>query len=74
MIEALRSGHLGGAYLDVTTPEPLPPESPLWDLPNVVISPHNSAISAGNEARQLAIFCENLGRWARGEKLVNEVN
>lgn len=74
MIEALRSGQLGGAYLDVTTPEPLPPESPLWNLPNVVITPHNSAISAGNERRQLEIFCENLRRWGRGEQMLNEVN
>ncbi len=73
MIDALRSGHLGGAYLDVTTPEPLPPESPLWSLANVIVTPHNSAISAGNESRQLAIFCENLARWARNEPLLNEV-
>ncbi|MCZ2109292.1 MAG: D-2-hydroxyacid dehydrogenase [Dehalococcoidia bacterium] len=74
MIEALRSGHLGGAYLDVVTPEPLPSESPLWGMENVIISPHNSAVSAGNERRQLAIFCENLRRWGRGEPMLNEVS
>lgn len=74
MIDALRSGQLGGAYLDVTTPEPLPAESPLWTMPNVIVTPHNSAISAGNERRQLAIFCENLRRWGRGEPMLNEVN
>lgn len=73
MVEALRSRHLGGAYLDVTTPEPLPSDSPLWGFSNVIISPHNSAISAGNELRQLAIFCENLRRWAQGKPMLNEV-
>lgn len=73
MIESLRTGQLGGAYLDVATPEPLPPESPLWALPNVIVTPHNSAVSAGNEGRQLAMFCENLRRWGRGGALINEV-
>lgn len=74
MIEALLSGQLGGAYLDVATPEPLPAESPLWSMPNVIVTPHNSAISAGNERRQLEIFCENLRRWGRGQRMLNEVN
>jgi phosphoglycerate dehydrogenase-like enzyme len=73
LIDALRSGHLGGAYLDVFETEPLPPESPLWDLPNVLITPHNSAASAGNDERVLAIFLDNLVRWHRGEPLVNEI-
>jgi D-2-hydroxyacid dehydrogenase (NADP+) len=73
MIEALRSGQLGGAYLDVVEQEPLPADSPLWDMPNVIITPHNSSISTGNEARVLEYFFENLGRWGRGEPLVNEV-
>ncbi|MGH8660534.1 MAG: D-2-hydroxyacid dehydrogenase [Burkholderiales bacterium] len=73
LIAALRSGHLAGAYLDVFESEPLPPESPLWDLPNVLITPHNSAAAAGNDERVLAIFLDNLGRWHRGEPLVNEV-
>jgi phosphoglycerate dehydrogenase-like enzyme len=73
LIEALRNGRLGGAYLDVFESEPLPPESPLWDLPNVLITPHNSAVAAGNDERVLAIFLDNLGRWHRGEPLVNEV-
>ncbi|MCC6388194.1 MAG: D-2-hydroxyacid dehydrogenase [Dehalococcoidia bacterium] len=71
MIAALRAGHLGGAYLDVTTPEPLPPDSPLWTLPNVIISPHNSAVAAGNERRQVDMFLANLRRWGRGEPMVN---
>lgn len=73
LIGALRSGHLAGAYLDVFETEPLPPESPLWDLPNVLITPHNSSAAAGNDERVLAIFLDNLGRWHRGEPLVNEV-
>ena len=71
MIAALRAGHLGGAYLDVTTPEPLPPDSPLWTLPNVIISPHNSAVASGNERRQVDMFLANLRRWGRGEPMVN---
>ena len=73
LIEALRSGHIGGAYLDVVSTEPLPPESLLWDLPNVIISPHNSAIAAGNERRTVEYFLGNLAAWARGEALMNEV-
>ena len=71
MIDALRSGHLGGAYLDVVSQEPLPPESPLWDIPNVIITPHNSATAAGNERRTVEYFLANLKAWAKGEPLVN---
>jgi phosphoglycerate dehydrogenase-like enzyme len=73
LIEALQNGHLAGAYLDVFETEPLPPESPLWDLPNVLITPHNSSAAAGNDERVLAIFLDNLGHWHRGEALVNEI-
>jgi phosphoglycerate dehydrogenase-like enzyme len=72
LIAALASGHLGGAYLDVFDTEPLPADSLLWDMPNVLVSPHNATISAGNEARIRAIFLENLRRWGRGEPLLNE--
>jgi phosphoglycerate dehydrogenase-like enzyme len=73
LIAALESGHLGGAYLDVFEQEPLPPDSPLWDMPNVVLTPHNSAAAAGNDRRVYEIFTDNLGRWLRGTALVNEV-
>src|SRR5262249_43096148 len=72
LIAALANGHLAGAYLDVFDTEPLPGDSPLWDMPNVLVSPHNATISSGTEARIRAIFLENLRRWGRGEALLNE--
>lgn len=69
MIEALRSGHLGGAYLDVFAQEPLVAESPLWDFPNVLITPHNAAISSSYPQRSAEAFFANLVRWKRGEPL-----
>jgi phosphoglycerate dehydrogenase-like enzyme len=74
MVQALASGQLGGAYLDVFATEPLPADSPLWALPNVIISPHNSAVAAGNERRATeGYFLPNLRRMRLGEPLVNEV-
>lgn len=71
LLEALRSGHLAGAFLDVFTQEPLPADSPFWDLPNVIVSPHSAAASDGLPERVAAIFCDNLVRWRRGEALRN---
>lgn len=73
LIAALQHGHLAGAYLDVVSEEPLPPDSPLWDLPQVILSPHDSSGSSGNRARISEIFLANLERWLSGEALVNEV-
>lgn len=73
LVTALSSGHLGGAYLDVFAQEPLPVDSPLWDMPNVVITPHSASASAGTDERINAIFLDNLKRWKRNAPLVNEV-
>lgn len=73
LIGALESGHLGGAYLDVFAEEPLPPQSPLWLMLNVFVTPHNSAAAGGNQARVNAIFLDNLRRWQHQEPLVNEI-
>lgn len=71
LIEALRSGQVGCAYLDVFEKEPLPAESPLWDMPHVIVTPHNAAVADGNERRAAELFLSNLERWARGEPLAN---
>lgn len=71
LIEALRTGSIAGAYLDVVDKEPLQPESPLWDMPNVMISPHTAGHSTGNEARVADIFAENLNNWVKGLPLRN---
>ena len=73
LVASLQSGHLGGAGLDVFEVEPLPPDSPLWSMPNVIVTPHNSGDSPGNFDRAAAIFLDNLARFGRGEPLCNEV-
>jgi phosphoglycerate dehydrogenase-like enzyme len=70
LVAALQAGHLGGAYLDVFEQEPLPPASPLWSLPNVIVTPHSAGLSAGNEARVADMFIENLKRLISGEALL----
>jgi len=73
LTDALASGRLAGAGLDVFDPEPLPPDDELWDLPNVIVSPHNSGSSDGTTTRVAEMFLENLERFVRGEALRNEV-
>jgi len=73
LIAALRDDRLEGAYLDVFAKEPLPADSPLWNMAKVLITPHNSAASRGNDHRVLELFLDNLARWHRREALVNEV-
>ncbi|MBX3651108.1 MAG: D-2-hydroxyacid dehydrogenase [Burkholderiales bacterium] len=72
LIAALQSKQIAGAYLDVFEKEPLPADSPLWDIPNVIVSPHNASASAGNDNRAAAIFTENLKLYAAGKPMVNE--
>jgi phosphoglycerate dehydrogenase-like enzyme len=74
LIAALRDGRIGGAGLDVTTPEPLPTDSPLWDLPNVILGQHSSGHSPFNHDRITEIFADNLHRFLRGEALANVVD
>jgi phosphoglycerate dehydrogenase-like enzyme len=74
VIAALQSGHLAGAYLDVFEREPLDPASPLWDLPNVLISPHTASHSLGQNEAIFGIFLENLARFRAGQKLRNDVD
>ena len=73
MIEALKSGHLAGAYLDVFEQEPLPAVSPLWELPNVIVTPHNSSTAAGNERRVFDYLLRNLENYKSGAPLMHEV-
>jgi phosphoglycerate dehydrogenase-like enzyme len=74
MIAALASGRLAGAALDVFVEEPLPADSPLWELPNVLVSPHCSDHTGATDGRGVELFVDNLRRFARGEPLLNVVD
>lgn len=74
LISALQDGSLGGAALDVFATEPLPPDSPLWRLPNVLISPHTTGLSVHENERIVALFTENLRRYLRGDDLISRVH
>ncbi len=74
LVDALQAGLIGGAALDALTVEPLPRESPLWSLDNVIITPHSSNSSPNVRQRTLALVTENVGRFDRGEPLLNVVN
>ncbi|EOD44586.1 putative 2-hydroxyacid dehydrogenase protein [Neofusicoccum parvum UCRNP2] len=74
LVAALEAGVLGGAALDVTDPEPLPEDDPLWSAPNVTITPHISGNGASYTDRSFQILEEDLGRRERGERLLNVVD
>jgi D-2-hydroxyacid dehydrogenase (NADP+) len=71
---ALRNKKIGGAALDVFPKEPLPADSPLWDLPNLLITPHTAALTEKLWERHYALFCENLRRFLNGEELLAVVD
>ena len=74
LARALKEGWVRGAGLDVTTPEPLPPEDPLWDCPNLVITPHNSGGAPIRQVRLVALVAENVRRYSTGLALLNVVD
>lgn len=74
LIEALRAGTIGAAALDVFVDEPLPPESPFWTLPNVLITPHTSGFRPDHWDAATALFAENLRRFFANEALLNVVD
>jgi phosphoglycerate dehydrogenase-like enzyme len=74
LVAALNDGRIGGAGLDVTSPEPLPAGHPLWRAPNVIITPHVAAGLEGNEVTRWILARENLRRYVAGGKLLSEVD
>jgi phosphoglycerate dehydrogenase-like enzyme len=73
LVEALASGRLGGAGLDVMVPEPLPSDHPLWDMENVILTPHTAGPNRSYQTDCIRIFVENLRRFASGRELINVV-
>jgi len=74
LIEALKAGKIGGAGLDVFEKEPLPKESPIWDLENVILTPHMSGANRGYLDKACALFADNIRRFAAGQPLLNVVD
>jgi phosphoglycerate dehydrogenase-like enzyme len=74
LVPALRDGRIGLAVLDVFATEPLPADSPLWDEPNVLVSPHTAALNAAEERRIAELFADNATRLLDGEELRNRVD
>ena len=74
LLAALTSGQIAGAGLDVTEPEPLPADHPLWNTPRVIITPHVAATSAETFSRMQALVTENLRRYVAGEPLLSVVD
>jgi phosphoglycerate dehydrogenase-like enzyme len=74
LVRALEQGSIAGAALDVFETEPLPADSPLWSMPNVLVSPHMSANFAGWRETLVELFVENLERYLTGRPLKNVVD
>ena len=74
LLDAIEAGHLAGAGLDVFAQEPLPADSPFWELENVIVTPHAAGRSVREFDRLCALFVANLGRYRRGEPLANAVS
>ncbi len=74
LLESLRGGHLAGAGLDVTEPEPLPADSPLWSEPNLLLTPHSAGYSQNVHTRKIRWFADNLRRYLAGEPLLAVVD
>lgn len=74
LLDALRSGGIAGAGLDAHGVEPLPPDSPFWNLPNVIVTPHNGATTPGTARRGVEIMLDNLRRFVGGRPLLNVVD
>ena len=73
LVRVLQSGHLSYAYLDVTEPEPLPPDDPLWSMPNCYITPHTGGGHFNETERLVVHFIQNLRRYEQGHDLIDRV-
>jgi phosphoglycerate dehydrogenase-like enzyme len=74
LVAALKEGRIAGAGLDVTTPEPVPADSPLWGCPNLILTCHSAGFSPQRRVRQMALLTENVRRYANGLPLMNVVD
>ena len=74
LVEALKTGQIAGAGLDVTPQEPLPDDHPLWNMPNVIITPHTAGGSPNRQDRIVNLFCENLQRFLNGEDMLSVID
>jgi phosphoglycerate dehydrogenase-like enzyme len=73
LIDALQRGHLLGAGLDVFKTEPLPQDSPFWDMPNVIVSPHSASTTDNENKLITALFCQNLKLFLARKPLINVI-
>jgi phosphoglycerate dehydrogenase-like enzyme len=74
LIDALKTGQIAGAGLDVCEQEPLPPDNPLWQAPNLIITPHRAGASQHRPRKIFEFYCQNLERYLKGEKPLNVIN